>query len=140
MADAESFTKDLRRFDRQFENLLTEVFIEVAKEARLTVAERTPILTGRHSASWNASVGSPNYNAKPPSYNNPGGAPQDGEVNVDGFQLGQNLFIANGAPIILALNAGWSQKAPAGFIEAVGSEVQNMIPRHVSRLRAKYRL
>lgn len=134
------FEKDLNRFTRKTDELLEEVFVETAKEVRDKVAEKTPIDTGRHSASWNASVNAPNYHAKPESYNNPTGAPKDGEVDLEGFKLGQTLYVANGAPVIALLNAGWSQQAPAGFIEGVAAEIKNMIPLQIARLRGKYGL
>jgi hypothetical protein len=92
--------------------------VDFGRRLREAVAIRTPILTGRASASWNAAVGEANPAQKESPYNNPSGAPRDGIVQLDGFKLGDEIHVSNNRPYINSLNAGSSRKAPAGFVEA----------------------
>ena len=95
MADPSDFRRDLMRAADKIENVLREIPQEIAIDVRLRVALRTPILTGRASASWNASAGSPDLTVKPESYLNPGGTPTQGNVNVRGGQLGTTYWVSN---------------------------------------------
>lgn len=134
------FRADLKRFGKKLEAALTDVPKEVTKETRTRVAFRTPILTGRASGSWNASVNQPDHSIKPEGYLNPAGAPMDGNVNVDGGKLGDKYYVANAIPYLPALNAGSSRKAPAGFIEMTAAELPLILPQIVRRIRAKHKL
>lgn len=91
---------------------------QLAKNIRTAVAIRNPKRTGRSAASWNLSIGQPNDAKKGRDYDNVPGSIFDGEVDVEGFKLGQELHISNDQPYIRRLNAGSSAQAPAGFVEA----------------------
>jgi len=129
------FVSDLKRFNAKVELVVSLVVKETAKSIRNQVAARTPINTGRASASWNVCVGTPNFRPKPASYNNPGGAALDGQVNLQGFTLGRTIHVANGVPYIGDLNAGSSLKAPAGFVEASVQTLPLQLPAIVTIVR-----
>lgn len=140
MADAKGFKDQLKRFGEKVEAVITEIPKETTKELRNRVAARTPILTGRASGSWNASVNTPNDTTKPETYMNPSGAPTDGIVDVDSGQLGDKYYVSNAIPYLPALNAGSSRKAPAGFIEQTVADLPVILPAVVRRVKAKYGL
>lgn len=134
------FKADLRRFNKKVEDVLVVVHKETTLAVRFAVANRTPILTGRASGSWNASAGTPNFIPKPEGYLNPGGAPYDGDVNLAGLQLGGITHVANGVPYIGGLNTGSSLKAPAGFVEATALDIEGLAPVIVRNSRRKVRV
>lgn len=140
MATAKEFKADLKRFDRKVEEALITIHREVTKDTRLRVAMRTPILTGRASASWNASVGAPNFIPKPEGYHNPGGASFDGSVSLGGLRVGGTTHVSNGVHYIGRLNAGSSRKAPAGFVEATVVEFSGAFPAIVKGVRSRVRV
>lgn len=136
----EDFRKDINRFNKKVERVLVAVIVESVKVVRLKVALRTPILTGRASASWNASVNIPNFIPKPEGYFNPGGAPFDGSVNLSGIRIGSVGHVSNGVHYIGKLNRGSSRKAPAGFVEATVADFELALPRIISTVRRKVRI
>jgi hypothetical protein len=92
--------------------------VALAKQIRWRIASLTPILTGRHSASWNLAVGTANPFVQPADFYDPLNAWNLGQVHVEGFQLGMDLVISNGGPVIVGLNEGTiSDKMPAKFVE-----------------------
>lgn len=119
-----SFASDIARISDKLDTVLESVFKEVTLSVRDRVAAKTPIVTGRASGSWNASVHEPDHESKPVDYLNPIGAPMDGKRDVDAFKLGDQLYIANGLEYIGRLNAGSSLMAPAGFVETAVVETQ----------------
>lgn len=131
------FKADLSRFSIKVDLAIIGVIKETAKSVRLQVATRTPINTGRASASWNASVGTPNFSTKSRGYNSPGSAPTDGRVTLTGFLLGRTIHISNGISYIGKLNSGSSLKAPAGFVEASVATIPLQLPLIVRQVRAR---
>lgn len=140
MATPKEFQSDLKRFNRKVKEVIIIVHEEVTKDTRLRVAMKTPILTGRASASWNASVGTPNFTPKPEGYHNPGGAPFDGSVSLGGLRLGGTTHVSNGVGYIGSLNMGSSLKAPAGFVEATVVDFPAALPGIVNRVRNRIRV
>ena len=136
-----SFRDDINRFGNKTEMLLAEITKETTLVTRERIAKRTPILTGRASASWNASKNEPDTRVQPPTFNNPGQAPFLGQTDkLDGFMIGDTGFVSNSIHYIGNLNAGSSQKAPAGFVEATALELELTMPEVVARIRRKYGL
>jgi len=140
VATPKEFKADLKRFDRKMEKAIIIIHEEVTKDTRLRVAMKTPILTGRASASWNASVGSPNFTPKPEGYHNPNGAPFDGSVSLGGLRLGGTTHVSNGVHYIGNLNMGSSLKAPVGFVEATVVEFTTALPAIITRVRKRIRV
>lgn len=134
------FRASLRRFGDKLTGVLTDIPKELAKSTRDRVAARTPILTGRASGSWNASVNTPDGEVKPEDYMNPTGAPTAGNVNVDDGKLGDTYHVSNAISYLPELNDGSSQKAPAGFVEMTAAEAPIVMPGIVAKVRARYGL
>jgi len=139
-ATVDNFKTDLRRFDRKLVGVLEEVHVETTRFVRARVATKTPILTGRASASWNASIGQPNFTPQPVGFFNPGGAPFAGKIALTGYRLGQQTYVANGVGYIGSLNMGSSFKAPAGFAEATVTEVNGALLAIVAEVRRRVKI
>jgi len=140
VAGPKEFRGDLNRYNKKVRSVLVDILGESIKATRLKVATRTPILTGRASASWNASIDAPNYTPKSVGYLNPGGAPFDGSVSLGGIRLGSVGHVSNGVHYIGKLNAGSSVKAPAGFVEATVLEFELALPAIVATVRRRIRV
>ncbi len=86
---------------------------------RQRIAERTPYLTGRAAASWNAQVRSPDLTHFRPI---PAGIPRSSAIASGKVNLGPGIvwpgkwWVSNSLDYIRGLNAGRSKKAPAGFV------------------------
>lgn len=135
MTTARNFARELDRWIPTVEARLGRGMIRFAEIAREMIASRTPIDTGRASASWNASLNGANLRVQPPEYFNPGAPWQDGEVNVGQFLLGDSIHISNSLDYVKFLNAGTSRKAPRMFVEKEFRAAARMLPRilHVTR-------
>lgn len=95
--------------------------------AHTTLVYQTPIDTGQAKSNWKVSVGTPDLKNIGPHV--PGEYGSTSQQNIAAtlaeawkvlskYDLSQgDLFIANGLPYIIKLNEGWSQQAPAGFIQ-----------------------
>jgi hypothetical protein len=98
--------------------------LELDKELRIA----TPVNTGHARASWIPSVGHPitaTIEGKSPSLHDAGVG------RVLSYKIGDGaLYISNAAPYVRCLNDGWSDQAPALFIEA-------SIDRAMSTIKAK---
>jgi len=118
---AAGLNKLAEALDSEVSTVIRKVTIDVW--GRLT--EETPVLSGRARASWRIRRTNPGERAvgvKPPgTYARP--TEPEGltsQRNVEGAAV---LYIVNGLPYIQRLNDGWSQKAPAGFVEMAVAEV-----------------
>lgn len=79
------------------------------------VVLETPVDTGFHRASWNASVGQPDEST-PGEGGDSYGVPSapTGFPGADAYTPG---WVSNAAPAIVFLNEGSSQQAPAHFVQ-----------------------
>ena len=84
-----------------------------ARESRMT-----PVLSGRARAGWGISVGA--ASEEMPSEGETSYPPPDlgrAIATLAEFRLGDDINVTNNLPYIERLNAGWSKKAPAGFVD-----------------------
>lgn len=87
--------------------------VGLALELHAELTESTPIDTGWARSNWQMVVGAP-ASGVVGSPENPGSPPM-----VTSYKLGQGpINITNNVPYIQRLNDGWSQQAPAGYVEA----------------------
>lgn len=135
-----AWLKKMSDWSVRFERAATEMFKEIGKETRIILASRTPVATGRASASWNVSMNTPNRAVQPATYFNPKNSVKDGKVELEGFRLGQKIWWTNALPYIYYLNHGSSKQAPAGFVEMGIEEGINKFPGIARRMKSKYRL
>jgi hypothetical protein len=116
------------RLQHKLESLIERaakaLILEVNRELRRK-GTGTPVDTGHARAAWIPAVGAP-------SLVEPVGADSSlasaGTAQVMGFKLGQGmLYLSNVAPYIGRLNNGWSQRAPALFVErAIATAMQTV--------------
>ncbi len=101
----------------------------------------TPVDTGYARSRWVASAGAPGGGAvghanakqsgvdrdrvKPSSMATPG----SGMAWLDSYALSGKIYIANDAPYIGRLNAGWSSQAPSGFVETAIAMAMSLFGR-----------
>jgi hypothetical protein len=126
MANAE-FIAELDAFEREIDTEIrrhVEAFIEEALMA-ICVGNTIVLDTGRSTASWVTSTGSPIFYIAidvTPTSRLDGVAATVRSLrtldNLQGYKLGEPVFIANGNEYVLELEFGSkSRKAPSGFVE-----------------------
>jgi hypothetical protein len=115
--DTTRFSRDRQRFLAQLERGLAAEVTQVAKAAHRELFEGNPVKTGRSSASWNLTRNQPDTSFWDENYQNPGPSRfQDTKRRIEGFKVGDTLWISNHVPYIEDLENGNSQQAPNGWI------------------------
>ena len=106
-----SFTKEVKDSHRL---LCQKLALDI--DRRLVL--KTPVDTGRARANWLASVGQPSSEVS--GREDPTGAAAISQAanEITRAQFFPVIYLNNNLPYIGALNAGSSQQAPAGFVEA----------------------
>lgn len=114
-----------RKLYALIERVSKSLILEINRELRRS-GTGTPVDTGHARANWIPSVGEPNAIEA-----NDDGAAAQGTAAIASFKLGQGkLYITNVVPYIRRLNDGWSDKAPALFVEAcISRAMQTMKER-----------
>ena len=90
---------------------------KIALKVLGNLAATTPVDTGRAKGNWQTAL-----NSKPVGtleQHDKAGAVMYalGKRVVDGAALGDSIWISNNLPYIQRLNDGWSQQAPANFVQ-----------------------
>lgn len=81
------------------------------------VVRETPVDTSAARGSWLASVGSPDDTEV--TNKSPDTAISQAEIAIKSARPYQLVYIQNTKPYIVRLNEGWSQQAPAKYIDAI---------------------
>ena len=138
------FDGDIRELARQLDASVELVTRRIALQLFTGIVEKTPVDTGRARSNWGIGIGAP---APPPSgaitaeeeariirsgVNQPfssitAEAIQEANAALLGVDGKQPVHITNNLPYIIRLNEGHSQQAPAGFVEATVSELNQQI-------------
>lgn len=94
---------------------------------------RNPFDTGFSASSWWAMAdGSPAGHT-----GSAGGGRGQADPQTLMRSIGGRLTMANSAPYIRRLNAGWSPQAPPGWVNAVANMYQDFIMLHIAQERGK---
>ena len=107
-----------------------EAMIKTSAQVLANVTVATPVDTGHARTNWRVSIGRP-IGGEIDTYG-PGSSASAGAIAA-GFAVfaryvpGQPVYIQNNAPYIGALNRGHSKQAPAGYIEAAVSKINDKI-------------
>jgi hypothetical protein len=140
MSSPEKFAKDMRSLAAAVEAAAPKAVRAVALQTLAQVTVATPVDTGRARANWIVSVGAPSQLEKPwPDKRGSGGraasgAISDGTAVLTGAPKATTVFVQNNLPYIRRLNAGWSKKAPAGFVErAIKSAIAALTKARIFR-------
>lgn len=100
------------------ERRLEQAVVRVASIAREKLIERTPVDTGNARAHWLQTIGKP---ADPATGLSPTVASAFADI-VDYRLEDGSIFVSNYVPYIRRLKDGWSDQAPAGWVEQAVSE------------------
>lgn len=115
--DLNSFSKRIKTIAQGIERNVDKQVIKTAILASQAVITATPVDTGRARSNWLASAGT--------SINEPIDREERGanttlsenNAAISSRKSGQNVYISNNLPYIKRLNEGYSQQAPAMFVE-----------------------
>ncbi|AUR86680.1 neck protein [Vibrio phage 1.088.O._10N.261.46.A1] len=130
------YKDDIAAAKLQIENVTNETIIDVTLRIHATLVSNppagTPIDFGWASANWWISIGSPTTgNDGQLDADNPAvvGAREGQQassvarfVTSYDYTNGQTVHIGNNVPYINRLNNGWSDQAPAGFVDDATQE------------------
>lgn len=95
----------------------------VALKVDSELVNTTPVDTGRARANW-----LPTLNI-PANYSNASLTPQSPEDVTKAFKITDTIYITNNLPYINRLNDGYSQKAPAGFVQMAIAKGKRILKR-----------
>lgn len=76
-----------------------------------TLADTTPVDTGRARANWLPSLNAPDTRQVE------AGQKEDVGPVLASYRIKDTIYISNNLPYIRRLNDGWSKQAPAGFVD-----------------------
>lgn len=82
----------------------------------------TPVDTGRARWNWHADLNTMSVRIVEP---NQGQTPDEAMTAVANYKLGETIYISNNLPYIKRLNEGYSQQAPAGFVQDSITRAEN---------------
>ncbi|AUS01429.1 neck protein [Vibrio phage 1.285.O._10N.286.55.C12] len=130
------YKEDIAAAKLQIENVTNETIIDVVLRTHTTLVSNppsgTPIDFGWASSNWFISVGGPTTgNGGQLDADNPAavGVREGQQASsvarfVTGYDYtnGQTVHIGNNVPYINRLNNGWSDQAPAGFVDDATQE------------------
>ena len=121
--------KRLRELASDLQAATQHTLKDVASEVLYEVVSRTPILTGRARVNWQVQLGAAPEGVRFPAPQKPPSPEQAYEEAVTAglreigaistpVPPGVAIHITNNVPYIGKLNSGYSEQAPAGFVEA----------------------
>ena len=124
-----SFKSDINRFKDKVSDRAKFVFYKVCFDMSESIIKQTPVDSGRAKGNWQPTINSP-----------ASGTTGDlGEVSIGKtgavaakLKLGDTFYLVNNLPYIKRLNDGWSDQAPAGFVDSTVSRF-----RQIARKAAK---
>lgn len=112
----------------QMEQLLRVAVLET--DARLKTA--SPVDTGRFRASWQVGENSASGGEKPPGpYGN---MPAIERLNYSQERIGNVYSVHNNLPYAERLAQGWSQQAPAGWVQGIAKDIQGFVRINAGRI------
>lgn len=129
------YKDDIAAAKLQIENVTNETIIDVTLRIHATLVgpepTGTPVDLGWASANWFINIGAPTSGnggnvddsvAQVAAREAQQGATVARFVTSYDYTTGQSVHIGNNVPYINRLNNGWSQKAPAGFVDDATQE------------------
>lgn len=121
------FAKAMNDTARELESRLTKVVRKVAADMSAHVIAATPVDTGRARGNWFPSIGSPSTRADWNRFSpDPASQASEAAAVADTLRLGQTFWLSNNLDYIEVLNEGYSRQAPAGFVQSLVSEAEQI--------------
>ena len=112
----------------RMEQLLRVAVLET--DARLKQA--SPVDTGRFRVSWQVGENAAPGGQKPEGTYT--GTPQIDRIGYQQEKLGNVYSVHNNLPYAERLAQGWSQQAPAGWVQGVAKDIQGFVRINAARI------
>jgi hypothetical protein len=119
MAAPAQFAKKIRQLGRAVEANSSTLVRTVANTIAERVITGTPVKTGQAKSNWIANLDGPAIGTIPPIDKTGAGAISNAKHIIDGYSGEKNssIHITNNLDYIGILNQGYSNQAPAAFVE-----------------------
>lgn len=134
---AQSFSLNIREWCEKAKDRADLVVRKVALDMGTRVVMRSPVDTGRFRANWQYGVGQPNPTVLE-------AVDKEGATTIARIaagsataRLGDVIYLSNSLPYALRLEAGWSQRAPAGMVGLTVAEFQSAVNRSAAEARTE---
>lgn len=129
MATDGSTSRRIRAFAKDVPERANDVKKAFAKEFLTQVVPATPVDTGKARSNWVVGLGGRVGTVR--TTISPSGdiSLREGVRTINRAKAGQGIHITNNLPYIVRLNQGWSQQAPAGFIERAYAAAKGLLGR-----------
>jgi hypothetical protein len=115
-SDFNRLAKDMAGVAKRVEAGGNKVVRKASLQILSNVTLATPVDTGRARANWITSINSRSQLQRP-TIISAGASVSEGASLIRATVAGSVVYIQNNLPYINRLNNGWSQRAPAGFVE-----------------------
>ena len=128
-----SFLSDIRKFNSNTEEAATEIVRGTALTLFGKVILRTPVLTGRARANWQASIQRPANGVVDKNDKSGRAAMADAKSTVGKMRLGESILLVNNLDYIGDLENGTSKKSPEGMVKVTVAEFQQVVSREARK-------
>lgn len=109
-----NYRADLEKaYQKKVLDRLEKTVVSVALLAHAQIVQTTPVDTGRAKANWFLDINNVDVKLVEPNYDNEGEA----LARSQSYDIDKAIFISNNLPYIRRLNEGYSDQAPAGFVD-----------------------
>ena len=134
MSKVTRFRANLTALAKRFEGNMEKAVKAYSKEFLVQVVQDTPKLSGAAANNWQTGLDSvPSGVIGPLGSKIPNSVPVQaipkGLAAINDYRSGRTIYIVNNVPYISRLNRGWSNQAPAGFVELARSRARNTLNR-----------
>lgn len=129
------FSLDLSRLVKKAKGNLDLVTQKVTFDLFEAVILKSPVLTGRFRANWQASAGT--YGSTPVDSVDPTGASAISGMSSVALHTpaGSTVYLTNPLPYSIPLEYGYSQQAPQGMVRVTVTEYQARVNQIVRTLK-----
>ena len=129
-----SFSGDIRNFAKDAAEAHDKITRAATLELFGGVIKSTPVDTGRARGNWQTAVGTPPSDQL--ERDDKSGAQAIAEVEANTPPgAGQQTYLVNNLPYIMALEEGSSKKAPEGMVRKNVARVQRIVNAAIAKFR-----
>lgn len=131
MSNPDEFVSRMRKRAAEFDEKRNELVRTVVIAASSSVIQATPVDTGRARNNWLLSLRTPDESVDMDgSFQKSGQTAQTNiETTIKKRKSNEVVYLQNNLPYIGRLNDGWSDQAPANFIQSAVIAVVNAIKK-----------
>lgn len=115
-SDFNRLASDMAKLAKRVEAAPPKVVKQASLQILTNITLATPVDTGRARSNWIVSINRPSQLIRPEILT-AGASVNAGASQIKQAVAGKSVWIQNNLPYINRLNGGWSQRAPAGFVE-----------------------